>query len=102
MNDQAIAPPAEHSREYIENKTFDEIKVGDTASLQRTLDVARVISELKTTFASTYTKEISLSEALKLEEIAVYGKQGGGADVEDHPPDVPERSSADRGGVSPR
>jgi len=39
---------------------------------------ARVISELKTTFASTYTKEISLAEALKLDEIAVYGKQATG------------------------
>ena len=40
MNDLTVAPPpAEHSREYIENKTFDEIQVGDTASLQRTLDV---------------------------------------------------------------
>lgn len=39
MNDQAISPPAEHSRDYIENKTFDEIQVGDTASLQRTLDL---------------------------------------------------------------
>ena len=28
----------EHARDYIENRTFDEIKVGDSASLQRTLD----------------------------------------------------------------
>ena len=40
---------------------------------------ARVVAELKTTFASHYTKEVSLSEALKLEEIAVYGKRSTGA-----------------------
>jgi NADPH2:quinone reductase len=39
----------------------------------------RVASEIKTTFASTYTKEISLAQALALEEIAVYGKQATGA-----------------------
>jgi NADPH:quinone reductase len=39
----------------------------------------RVAAEIKTTFASTYTKEISLAEALKLEEIAVYGKLATGA-----------------------
>ena len=35
----------------------------------------RVVAELKTTFASHYTKEISLAQALSLEEIAVYGKR---------------------------
>jgi NADPH2:quinone reductase len=39
----------------------------------------RVASEIKTTFASTYTKEISLAQALALEEIAVYGKLATGA-----------------------
>ena len=39
----------------------------------------RVAAEIKTTFASTYTKEISLAEALKPEEIAVYGKMATGA-----------------------
>ena len=39
----------------------------------------RVASEIKTTFASTYTKEISLAQALALDEIAVYGKQATGA-----------------------
>ena len=39
----------------------------------------RVVAELKTTFASHYTKEISLAEALRLEEIAVYGKRATGA-----------------------
>ena len=38
----------------------------------------RVAREIKTTFASTYTKEVSLAEALRLEEIAVYGKQATG------------------------
>ena len=38
----------------------------------------RVAAEIKTTFASSYTKEVSLSEALQLEEIAVYGKQATG------------------------
>lgn len=38
----------------------------------------RVASEVKTTFASTYTKEVSLVEALHLGEIAVYGKQATG------------------------
>ena len=38
----------------------------------------RVAAEVKTTFASTYTKEVSLAEALQLSEIAVYGKQATG------------------------
>ena len=38
----------------------------------------RVAAEIKTTFASTYTKKVSLAEALKLEEIAVYAKQATG------------------------
>jgi NADPH:quinone reductase len=39
---------------------------------------ARVASELKTTFASHYAKEISLTEALQLNEIAVYGQRSTG------------------------
>ena len=38
----------------------------------------RVASELKTTFASHYTREVSMSEALKLDAIAVYGKASTG------------------------
>jgi NADPH-dependent curcumin reductase CurA len=38
----------------------------------------RVASEIKTTFASRYTKTISLVEALQPKEIAVYGKQATG------------------------
>jgi len=39
----------------------------------------RVVSELKTTFASHYTKQISLMQALQPEEIAVYGKRATGS-----------------------
>jgi NADPH2:quinone reductase len=38
----------------------------------------RVASEIKTTFASTYTKRVTLAEALRLEEIAVYSRQATG------------------------
>ena len=39
---------------------------------------AKVAAEIKTTFASHYTKEVSLAEALSLEAISVYGKQATG------------------------
>jgi NADPH2:quinone reductase len=39
---------------------------------------ARVVAELKTTFASHYTKVISLAEALHLEEIASYSRRATG------------------------
>ena len=38
----------------------------------------RVVAELKTTFASSYTAEVSLAGALKLEAIARYGKVATG------------------------
>jgi NADPH2:quinone reductase len=38
----------------------------------------RVLAGLKTTFASRYTNEVSLAEALRVEEIAVYGKRATG------------------------
>ncbi|GAA4409572.1 zinc-binding dehydrogenase [Quisquiliibacterium transsilvanicum] len=38
----------------------------------------RVAAELKTTFASKYTREVSLAEALTLEAIAAYGKRATG------------------------
>jgi NADPH2:quinone reductase len=38
----------------------------------------RVLAELKTTFASHYTKEISLHEALQLENIRAYSRLGTG------------------------
>src|SRR5262249_16055131 len=51
-------------------------KVGPEAAQKLRERVAR---EVKTTFASTYTKEVSLAEALQLGEIAVYGSQATGA-----------------------
>jgi NADPH2:quinone reductase len=39
----------------------------------------RVSAEIKTTFASSYTQEISLAQALQLDVIAAYGKQATGA-----------------------
>ena len=38
----------------------------------------RVAAELKTTFASSYSKEISLPEVLQLDAIVVYGKRATG------------------------
>jgi NADPH2:quinone reductase len=38
----------------------------------------RVVAEIKTTFASHYTREVSLAEALSLESIAAYGRQATG------------------------
>ena len=38
----------------------------------------RVSSEIKTTFASSYTKEISLAQALSLDEMMVYGSMATG------------------------
>jgi len=51
-------------------------KIGGEAT-QKLRD--RVVAELKTTFASHYTKEISLAEALQLENISAYAKFGTGA-----------------------
>ena len=50
-------------------------KLGDAAT--HTLK-QRVAAELKTTFASNYSREISLAEALQLEAIAVYGQRATG------------------------
>ena len=50
-------------------------KIGPEAAHQLRL---RVVSGLKTTFASRYTKEVSLAEALQLAEIAVYGRRTTG------------------------
>ena len=38
----------------------------------------RVANEIKTTFASSYTAEVSLAEALTLDAVATYGKQATG------------------------
>jgi len=51
-------------------------KIGPAAAAQLR---QRIAAELKTTFASHYTREISLAEALRLEEIAVYSKRSTGA-----------------------
>jgi NADPH2:quinone reductase len=45
----------------------------------------RVMAELKTTFASTYSKEISLAEALHLDSIAVYGQRATATKYLIHP-----------------
>ncbi len=37
--------------------------------------------EIKTTFASHYTREVSLAEALQLEVVRVYGRQATGEKV---------------------
>jgi NADPH2:quinone reductase len=39
---------------------------------------SRVASELKTTFASHYTQEVSLAQALSLDNIADYNKRATG------------------------
>ena len=39
----------------------------------------RVVAELASTFASHYTQQVSLAEALQLDAVAVYGKQATGA-----------------------
>ncbi len=41
----------------------------------------RVAREIKTTFASHYTREVSLAEALQLEAVHVYGRQSTGEKV---------------------
>jgi NADPH:quinone reductase len=51
-------------------------KIGPEASQALRERVAR---EVKTTFASSYTQEVSLKDMLKPEHIAVYGKQATGA-----------------------
>ncbi len=50
-------------------------KIGPQATRQLQM---RVVAELKTTFASHYTREVSLAEALHLDEIAVYGRRATG------------------------
>jgi NADPH2:quinone reductase len=50
-------------------------KIGQEAAQKLRERVAR---EIKTTFKSTYAKEVSLAEALSPDAIAVYGKQATG------------------------
>ena len=49
------------------------------AGMEKMMELrARVAREIKTTFASSYTQEVSLAQALSLEALAVYGKQATG------------------------
>ena len=49
------------------------------AGIEKSMQMrAKVASEIKTTFASHYTQEVSLAEALSLEAIGIYGKQATG------------------------
>lgn len=50
-------------------------KIGAEAAQRLRL---RVVAELKTTFASHYTREVSLAEALHLDAIAAYGRRATG------------------------
>jgi NADPH2:quinone reductase len=52
---------------------------------------ARIVAELKTTFASHYAKEISLAEALDPAQIAVYGTRATGAKYLINPARTPAR-----------
>jgi NADPH:quinone reductase len=52
------------------------------AGLEKMMELrGRVAREIKTTFASHYTSEVSLAQALSLEAVAVYGKQATGEKV---------------------
>ncbi len=49
------------------------------AGTQKVMEMqARVAAGLKTTFASHYTKEISLAETLSLQAITLYARQATG------------------------
>jgi NADPH:quinone reductase-like Zn-dependent oxidoreductase len=50
-----------------------KIGAADSARLRQ-----RVVDELKTTFASHYTKVVSLQEALELDNLAAYGRRATG------------------------
>ena len=50
-------------------------KIGPEAAQRMRM---RVVAELKSTFSSHYAKEVSLAEALHLDEIAVYGRRASG------------------------
>ncbi len=55
---------------------FEYLKRVDAAAVRAMRQ--RVVSELKTTFASSYAKEISLQDALKPQEIAAYARRATG------------------------
>ena len=51
----------------------------ENAGMEKNIELRqRVSSEIKTTFASSYTKEISLAQALSLDEMMVYGSMATG------------------------
>lgn len=52
---------------------LQKLGAADTQALK-----ARVAAELKTTFKSHYSKEVSMAQALQLESIAIYGKRATG------------------------
>jgi NADPH2:quinone reductase len=52
------------------------LKLGSTSA---NMLKQRVATELKTTFATSYSKEVSLTEALRLDAVAVYSKRATGA-----------------------
>jgi len=45
----------------------------------------QVAAGLTTTFASSYTAQVSLPGALSLEAIAGYGRQATGSEIRHHP-----------------
>ena len=59
---------------------YDPIDLGLEAVFQEGVaSIQRVVAELKTTFVSHYTKETSLAEARRVEEIGLYGRRATGA-----------------------
>ena len=58
---------------------------------------ARVAAELKTTFASHYTRTVSLAGALQPDAIADYGRRCDGVEGADRPERVSQRAA----GVAP-
>ena len=55
------------------DKCVDKVGIEKVGELQ-----ARVADEIKTTFKSKYTQEVSLEEALTLESLMIYAKQATG------------------------
>ena len=56
----------------------------------------RVAAEIKTTFASRYTRTVSLAEALQLDAISVYSKQATGEKYLINPHKGVRRASSDQ------
>ena len=62
----------------VAGRSIDETVTGADADDVLTQAKARVAAELKTTFASEYSAEISLSQALEPAMIAAYGRRTTG------------------------